>query len=374
MKDRNSTGLDRGVITIDGRRGTGKTRLAIDICRTYGACLIELGPLFRLLALELKRRPSLTVAEAASNVLHVLRDGQLCFGPLDYSSPCGLRITLRGKSLLRKLWDPGLDSILSEIAMSPEAICYMSAVIKPLSVWRPLVAVGREAGSQFFRNAGVKFVLTSTDEVREARKQAQLTRLSGGPVNPVDSSEPALVIIRDSKSVYIETTQLPPEEVFVRAQRVVENDLGWARSGGSEESKGSNLLGNAQEALLSFYRRFGLPVHTSPKRVSSHRVRNIASWINEEARELVDARTIEDQADALADVLYFAIGGFVELGLDAGSILRVVHEANMRRKTVYGDTVRDPISGKILKPAGWKSPIPRIRGLVTLATNRSNRK
>jgi predicted HAD superfamily Cof-like phosphohydrolase len=123
------------------------------------------------------------------------------------------------------------------------------------------------------------------------------------------------------------------------------------------------VLSRAQEALSQFYREFELPAGSGPVRLQPARVHLLANWVVEEANELVAAETIESQADALADIIYFAIGGFVELGLDASSVFSIVHEANMKRKGPGGMIYRNDV-GKIVKPPGWVSPLSGIRALV----------
>jgi cytidylate kinase len=372
METERQTCRDLSVVTVDGRRGTGKTHLAVAICHTYGATLVEVGPLFRLLVWQLRRSPSLTVARATKNVLRLMASGQLVFGPLDYSSPCGLRISLRGRDLIRQLWNPKLDSLLSTISASPKSRPSIALLIRAVSTSRPLVAVGREAGTEFFQNAGLKFLLTSQNDVREARKRKQLSRINGNTTDPVDTSEPALAIRAHHDSIEIDTTDLPPGEVFAQAQSFIDRKLGWKRMGAAGNDERVNTLSDAQEAVLQFYKRFELPIPSSPELLNVGRVSNLASWIKEEATELAKARSIESQADAFADILYFAIGGFVELGVDAGTVFRLVHEANMNRKTTQGEVIRHPTSGKILKPPAWKSPIGDIRQLLASLPDRKS--
>lgn len=125
------------------------------------------------------------------------------------------------------------------------------------------------------------------------------------------------------------------------------------------------MLSAAQDAVTEFYKKFDLPFPSSPTRMNARRSKFVSAWIIEEARELESASTIEDQADAFADILYFAMGGFVELGLDAGKVFGLVHRANMKRKTGKHKVIRHHRSGKILKPRDWKSPVADIRKLVS---------
>lgn len=361
---------DLGIVTIDGRRGTGKTRLAVAICRTYGAALVEVGPLFRLIAFEMQRAAPLTLMRASQRVHRSLSNGDLTFGPFDRSSPCGVRISINGKDMVPELWHPGLDVLLRKIAESKHAVSAVAPLVRILSASRPLVVVGRQAGSAFYTNAGLKFVLTSHDYIRNARKRAQLSRINGDIPLEIDSSEPEFVRSRDRGTIEIDTTDLRPDAVYLRVRSSIESELGWASSSKSDYSNESQMLSEAQSALRQFYKHFGLPIARKPKRLRTQRVRSIVSWIREEAQELLEAETIEGQADALADALYFAIGGFIELGLDASEVFRLVHLANMGRKASDGTVLRDRKSGKILKPPTWESPTEKIKKLLLDARTR----
>ena len=71
-----------------------------------------------------------------------------------------------------------------------------------------------------------------------------------------------------------------------------------------------------------------------------------------------------EQADALADMLYFTYGSFVLMGVDPKPLFDTVHEANMGKIFPDGKAHFDPVSHKILKPADWESkfaPEPAIK-------------
>lgn len=59
-------------------------------------------------------------------------------------------------------------------------------------------------------------------------------------------------------------------------------------------------------------------------------------------------------ADGLADLMYVAEGAFITFGIDSGPVLDEVQRSNME-KTIP-PIVRDPVTNKILKPAGWTPP------------------
>lgn len=78
-------------------------------------------------------------------------------------------------------------------------------------------------------------------------------------------------------------------------------------------------------------------------------------WMQEELDELAEAATLVDQADALLDLIYFALGTLVEMGMDAEDLFEIVHNANMDKlRTKHETILRD--DGKVGKPDGWQSP------------------
>lgn len=64
--------------------------------------------------------------------------------------------------------------------------------------------------------------------------------------------------------------------------------------------------------------------------------------------------SMQDQADALLDMLYFTYGSFVLMGVDPAPIFDLVHEANMGKRFPDGQAHFDPVTHKILKPADWE--------------------
>lgn len=76
-------------------------------------------------------------------------------------------------------------------------------------------------------------------------------------------------------------------------------------------------------------------------------------FLNEELREFVDASTVEDQADALIDLIYVAYGRLLEMGIRPGPAFRLVHNANMKK--VSGANKRGA-QFEAAKPEGWRPP------------------
>jgi len=119
------------------------------------------------------------------------------------------------------------------------------------------------------------------------------------------------------------------------------------------------MLNDAQLAVTSFHQVFGVPIQDVATILPRERVNLRANWMDEEIEEFRKAETIVEQADAIADLVFFAIGVFVEMGIDGGKVFELVYESNMRK---LGETGKPLLNedGKIVKPNGWVSPNQEI--------------
>lgn len=87
------------------------------------------------------------------------------------------------------------------------------------------------------------------------------------------------------------------------------------------------------------------------------------AYMVEELSELLAATTIEDQADALADLIYFALGTYTLMGVKPERIFDIVANSNLGKILPDGSVIRNPDTGKIGKPDGWEeafAPEPLI--------------
>lgn len=117
------------------------------------------------------------------------------------------------------------------------------------------------------------------------------------------------------------------------------------------------------EDVRVFHKTFGHSAPEVPTIQPLDRAAKRGEWINDEVDELRDARTLVDQADAYVDILYFAAGGLVDLGIDGGPLWSIVHAANMAKLQPDGSVNRRE-DGKIIKPDGWVAPEPLLAAEV----------
>jgi predicted HAD superfamily Cof-like phosphohydrolase len=120
------------------------------------------------------------------------------------------------------------------------------------------------------------------------------------------------------------------------------------------------MLDAAQKAVTDFNKLFGLPVSDSPRELLRDRVELRAKWMSEEIEEFRAASDGVDQLDAVADLIYYALGIFVEMGIEGGRVFEFVHHANMT-KVRPGEQPVYNSEGKVLKPEGWIPPKEQIR-------------
>ena len=109
-----------------------------------------------------------------------------------------------------------------------------------------------------------------------------------------------------------------------------------------------------------FHEFFSIPVGDGPQRLSEERVQKRATWMEEEVQEFRQAQTLTEQVDAMIDILYFALGTLVEMGVKPESIFNIVHEANMSKCFPDGKPRYRPSDGKVIKPPTWQDPAPKI--------------
>jgi predicted HAD superfamily Cof-like phosphohydrolase len=121
------------------------------------------------------------------------------------------------------------------------------------------------------------------------------------------------------------------------------------------------------EMVRDFHIRFNHPTARTPQALNNDRVTARGKWMQEELDEFHDAKNIYEQADAMIDLIYFALGTLVEMGIEPDEIFEIVHNANMSKLWPDGKPHYNN-DGKTIKPAGWKDPEPLLRDSIDKST------
>jgi predicted HAD superfamily Cof-like phosphohydrolase len=113
-----------------------------------------------------------------------------------------------------------------------------------------------------------------------------------------------------------------------------------------------NLLAD----VAAFHAKFGVMTHETPGHLTQRKLNERVECMMEELREFMDACDAQDlaeQGDALVDLIYFAVGTALMLGLPLDQMWTEVQRANMEK--VAGRTHRQH-EVDVTKPIGWRPP------------------
>ncbi|HBL85307.1 MAG: HAD family hydrolase [Clostridiales bacterium GWF2_38_85] len=119
------------------------------------------------------------------------------------------------------------------------------------------------------------------------------------------------------------------------------------------------------EMVHEFHNKFDAPYKDKPELLSEDRVQKRYSWMLEEIDEFAEADNIIDQADAMIDLIYFALGTMVEMGVKPAKLFEIVHDANMKKIWPDGKVHR-AVDGKVIKSPEWKDPYPMLEKQIEL--------
>lgn len=112
------------------------------------------------------------------------------------------------------------------------------------------------------------------------------------------------------------------------------------------------------EEVRLFHLKFNHPIAESPRGMDLDRAIARYNWMKEEIEEFLEAVRKDDlveQADAMIDEIYFALGTLVEMGIKPDKLFEIVQKANMSKLWEDGKPHYN-CEGKAIKPSTWKDP------------------
>jgi len=118
-------------------------------------------------------------------------------------------------------------------------------------------------------------------------------------------------------------------------------------------------LDDSFNQVRDFHIAFNHQCPAKPELLSEKRVAKRYNWMLEELEEFRKAGSIHDQADAMVDLMYFALGTLVEMGVRPGPLFDNVHSANMKKLWPDGKVHYAP-DGKVIKHPSWTAPEPQL--------------
>ena len=117
------------------------------------------------------------------------------------------------------------------------------------------------------------------------------------------------------------------------------------------------------EAVQLFHEKFNHPVSDKPVLMGKERAKARYTWMLEEIDEFLEADSIVEQADAMIDTIYFALGTLVEMGVKPEALFEIVQHANMSKLWDDGLPHYNEM-GKTIKPEGWQDPHEKLKEAI----------
>lgn len=154
------------VITLDGPAGVGKSTLAKAVSEELGLPYLNTGAMFRALALRLG-------ADALHLPDQTLREQCTSFDFALESSGKATVLRCNGSILGAELHTEEVAGLASQFATRPPIREALKAAQRKLAQ-KPLVAEGRDMGTEVFPDARFKFFIDASVEVRAKRRYAEL--------------------------------------------------------------------------------------------------------------------------------------------------------------------------------------------------------
>lgn len=120
------------------------------------------------------------------------------------------------------------------------------------------------------------------------------------------------------------------------------------------------------EDVRVFHQKFNSPVSDRPVMLDSSRSDKRYRWMQEELDEFLESSDIYGQADAMIDLIYFALGTMVEMGLRPQELFDAVHKANMAKLWPDGQPHYNA-EGKVIKSPAWVDPHHEMKAIIDRA-------
>jgi len=122
-------------------------------------------------------------------------------------------------------------------------------------------------------------------------------------------------------------------------------------------------INNEWHMVKQFHNKFGHPVSNVPAMLTQQQAENRYKWMLEEIDEFMEATDVVEQADAMIDLIYFALGTLTMMGIKPEKPFAIVQQANMAKLWEDGKP-RYNSDGKVIKPAGWVDPYPELKECI----------
>ncbi|WP_254431442.1 (d)CMP kinase [Agromyces sp. Marseille-P2726] len=159
------------VVAVDGPAGSGKSSVSKEVARRLGFGFLDTGAAYRALAWHADA--SGVDTDDAASVISTLDGFDVRVG----TDPTGYAVHVGDVDVTMAIRDPAISAIVSRVARVPEVRRHLIEVFRGLMAAerRPgIVVEGRDITTVVAPDAPVRILLTASEEVRIARRSAEL--------------------------------------------------------------------------------------------------------------------------------------------------------------------------------------------------------
>ncbi|UOQ89497.1 (d)CMP kinase [Agromyces endophyticus] len=159
------------VVAVDGPAGSGKSSVSKAVAKRLSYGFLDTGAAYRALAWHVEA--SAVDTDDADSVVS-------CLPSFDYrigTDPAGYRVHVGDTDVTEAIRDPEISAVVSRVARVPEVRTHLIELFRSIMAAerRPgIVVEGRDITTVVAPDAPVRILLTASEEVRMARRAAEL--------------------------------------------------------------------------------------------------------------------------------------------------------------------------------------------------------
>ena len=159
------------VVAVDGPAGSGKSSVSKEVARRLGFGFLDTGAAYRALAWHVEASGIDT--DDAASVLSCLPSFAYRIG----TDPAGYAVHVGDVDVTTAIRDPEISAVVSRVARVPEVRTHLIELFRSIIAEEPtagIVVEGRDITTVVAPDAPVRILLTASEDVRIARRSAEL--------------------------------------------------------------------------------------------------------------------------------------------------------------------------------------------------------